>query len=148
MTQTKELITSFRFRQDTLANWNLANPILKDGEFILIKDTAEYKVGNGVSKFSELPVRGLPAVQDKGQSILNVMSQKAVTDELNRLDGVDTAQTSEINAVKSGKVDKSSILTSFPIEEPIDNTTLVSAKEAYKKVKELSYKNAQLEQNV
>jgi len=50
-----------QFRRDTLENWELVNPVIEDGEFILISSpnttTNKYdkvKIGDGVSTFSQL----------------------------------------------------------------------------------------------
>lgn len=47
-----------KFRRDILANWETENPVISNGEIILVLDangdTTAIKVGNGVSTFSEL----------------------------------------------------------------------------------------------
>ena len=75
------------FRRDTAANWTLVNPIIADGEFVLVatdplqpKLYDQYKVGDGTKTYTQLPFRGLPAVQTTGTSITDVMSQAAVTE--------------------------------------------------------------------
>lgn len=48
-----------QFRRDTLENWSTINPMLADGEFIIVRDntntyTIGYKTGNGYSRFNDL----------------------------------------------------------------------------------------------
>lgn len=83
----------FQLRGDTEAHWIEANPILAEREVILIstdplKPTLfdQTKIGDGLHRYTELPFRGLPAVQQRGNSPVNVMSQKAVTQELELLE--------------------------------------------------------------
>ena len=45
-------------RHDTAANWNAANPILLEGEMGLITDTNQYKVGDGETRWNNLPLLG------------------------------------------------------------------------------------------
>ena len=43
-------------KKDTTENWNKAkNFIPKDGEIICYSDNNQYKIGNGISKISDLP---------------------------------------------------------------------------------------------
>lgn len=46
-------------RTDVLSNWTSSDPILKDGELVVVNDISanitRFKVGNGVSSFSQLP---------------------------------------------------------------------------------------------
>ncbi len=48
-------MTSFRNKRDTLANWETNNPILGPGVIAVIEETGHFKLGNGVSRFMELP---------------------------------------------------------------------------------------------
>ena len=43
-----------------------------------------YKVGGGAKKFSELPYQGLPCLQELGDSTTSPLSQKAITDWINK----------------------------------------------------------------
>lgn len=45
-----------QFRRDTQANWESENPILAEGELGLITDTSQYKIGNGVDAWLDLPL--------------------------------------------------------------------------------------------
>lgn len=55
---TKMLNARVPHSRDTSANWTKYDPVLLDGEIIIV-DTAEgevrYKVGNGTKKYSQLP---------------------------------------------------------------------------------------------
>lgn len=73
----------------TLSEWLEHDPILAKGEVVLVAtdDTKpdEYnskKVGDGVRKFSQLPMLGYECLQTPGDSSLFPMSQKAVTEAL------------------------------------------------------------------
>lgn len=48
-----------QLRRDTAAAWSLADPVLADGEVGLEQDTAQFKIGNGVTPWSALPYGGL-----------------------------------------------------------------------------------------
>lgn len=91
-----------QFRRDTAANWEASNPIIADGEFILIAtDPAKprqydaQKVGDGVTRYKDLPMRGYECTQETGDSTLIPMSQKATTEKLSELE-------SEINDIAVG----------------------------------------------
>lgn len=79
-----------QFRRGTLAEWTSINPILADGEFVVIstdpsqpKNYDKWKCGNGINYFNDLPMRGIDIiVQELGNSVTEVMSQKAVTDSI------------------------------------------------------------------
>ena len=72
-----------QLRRDTAANWTNYNPILLEGEPGIELDTDQWKMGDGVHNWADLPYRGGECVQQRGQSTTVAMSQKAVTDELN-----------------------------------------------------------------
>ena len=69
-------------RRDTADNWRVQNPILLDGEIGIVTDQPDrYKVGDGVTEWNALPLRGFDGniVQTTGNSRTAVMSQWAVT---------------------------------------------------------------------
>lgn len=83
----------FQLRGDTLAHWEEANPVLAEREMVLVATNPyeptvydQYKVGDGIHRFSELRYKGLPAVQMRGYSLSDVMSQFAVTSELDKIE--------------------------------------------------------------
>lgn len=76
-----------QYRRDTKANWLKYNPVLMEGEVGYETDTHHQKVGDGVSKYSELEYEvGVGNItQETGNSESLVMSQKAVSDFLANL---------------------------------------------------------------
>lgn len=84
------MATKIQLRRDTLVNWLKADPVLMDGEQVLVATNASQptvydskKVGDGTHKFSELEMLGYECLQTTGDSQLFPMSQKAVTDLFN-----------------------------------------------------------------
>lgn len=78
-----------QLRGDTLANWLKYDPVLMEREVAIIASNPDKpkvydlkKVGDGKSKFSELPMLGYECLQDTGDSQQFPMSQKAATDAL------------------------------------------------------------------
>lgn len=84
-----------QFRRDTLVNWQAINPILSDGEFVLIASDPSYPhkytywvCGDGTSTFTSLPMNSLGSspisgiTSDLGMSESLAISQKRFT-ELN-----------------------------------------------------------------
>ena len=53
------MAVQIQFRNDTAANWTSANPILAVGELGLETDTEQFKIGNGVDDWSDLPYGGV-----------------------------------------------------------------------------------------
>lgn len=74
-----------KLRRDTAARWLLANPILDIGEKGIETDTLLEKVGDGVTEWSQLPYSRVECMSELGQSEVQPMSQKAVTDAFNVL---------------------------------------------------------------
>ena len=76
-----------QYRRDTKANWLKYNPVLMEGEVGYETDTHHQKVGDGVSKYSELEYEvGVGNItQETGDSESLVMSQKAVSEKLAEL---------------------------------------------------------------
>ena len=75
-------------RRDTAARWAQYNPILMEGEAGYVTDNPnQYKIGNGVSAWNDLPLRGYTGTiaQDTGDDENAVMSQKATTEKLSEL---------------------------------------------------------------
>lgn len=79
------MATKIQIRRDTAANWASANPILMEGEMgIVTDDPNQYKIGDGVHSWNELPLRGYTGtiVQETGSNENVVMSQKATTEAI------------------------------------------------------------------
>lgn len=81
-----------QFRRDTRVRWLEINPVLMEGEIGFETDTHNGKVGDGISKYSELEYSNTIAfesiTQILGQSTTLVPSQKLVTNEINRIDEI------------------------------------------------------------
>ena len=60
---SKQFNGRIRNKRDTASNWTTNNPVLLDGEIILV-DTADgtlrFKVGDGVKTFTQLPFTDEP----------------------------------------------------------------------------------------
>jgi len=88
-----------QFRQDTAANWNHVNPVLLKGEIGYIEDSInQFKMGDGIHKFSELPLYGFDGVQitlenlsDQVKEYILANAGGAGSDIVNYPDGEDTA---------------------------------------------------------
>ena len=55
----KSLNAQVQLRNDTAANWATTNPVLLKGELGIAIDTARFKIGDGVSTWSELKYSGV-----------------------------------------------------------------------------------------
>lgn len=83
----------FKLRGDTLDNWLKYDPVLHEKEIVLVATDAnkpdEYncrKIGDGVRRFSELPLLGYDCLPAPGESSTQPMSQKATTDAITAQD--------------------------------------------------------------
>ena len=76
-----------QFRGDLRSEWERVNPVIHEREFILVKETNDgpwtgYKIGDGVSKFKELPyASNISILQVLGESETATISQAAITKE-------------------------------------------------------------------
>ena len=69
-------------RRDTAARWAQYNPVLLEGETgYVLDDPNQYKIGDGVHAWNDLPLRGFDGtlVHELGTSETAAMSQKGVT---------------------------------------------------------------------
>jgi hypothetical protein len=48
-----------QLRGDTAANWTAENPVLAEREMALETDTDQFKVGDGVTEWDDLPYGGI-----------------------------------------------------------------------------------------
>jgi hypothetical protein len=65
------MAVQIQLRNDTATNWTSADPILAQGEMGLETDTRLFKIGDGVTIWSELeysPLSGVPAYIDGGSA--------------------------------------------------------------------------------
>ena len=75
-------------RRDIALQWSIKNPVLLDGELGIVTDQpGSYKVGDGVTAWNDLPLRGFDGniVHTPGESATAVMSQKGVTEVIDLL---------------------------------------------------------------
>lgn len=88
-------------RRDTAANWAASNPVLLEGELGIVTDDPNlYKIGDGVTAWNDLKLRGFDGtlVQTTGDSENAAMSQKAVTSKLTELESEVANTESRVNA--------------------------------------------------
>lgn len=72
-----------QYRRDTAARWAEFNPVLLEGEVGYVTDSPnQYKIGDGVNAWNDLPLRGYTGTiaQGIGNDENAVMSQKTVSD--------------------------------------------------------------------
>lgn len=72
-------------RRDTAARWAQYNPVLLEGEVGYVTDDPnQYKIGDGVRSWNNLPLRGYTGtiVQETGSNENAVMSQKATSEAI------------------------------------------------------------------
>lgn len=53
------MAVQIQLRNSTASEWATANPVLAQGEMGIEIDTNQFKIGNGVDHWSELPYGGL-----------------------------------------------------------------------------------------
>lgn len=98
---TKTLASRIKMKRDTSANWNTNNPILLNGEIIIVDTEAgetRYKIGDGVKTYSQLPF------QDEyiRNLIANKLDKTATAADSSKLNG----QEASYYAVDSNVVHK------------------------------------------
>ena len=96
---TKELKVRVKHAYLSAAEWVRQNPILQAGEFGIENDTQKFKIGDGVTKWSNLPyASGITVDAELSSTSTNPVQNKVVTEALANVE-VDTATNSEIDAV-------------------------------------------------
>ena len=54
-----------QLRRDTAERWAMVNPVLKEGEMGIVTDNYnQYKVGNGIDAWNDLPLCGYNGIAD------------------------------------------------------------------------------------
>lgn len=97
-------------RRDTAARWAQYNPILLEGEVGYVTDDPnQYKIGDGVHTWNELPLRGFDGtlVHELGDSQTAAMSQQGVTkvnDNAYIRDAISVANAVVINTVETAEI--------------------------------------------
>lgn len=66
-----------QFRRDTAEHWAEANPVLAEGEPGIILDSAKWKIGDGVTPWNDLPIKGFDGniLSELGNNYDAVISQ-------------------------------------------------------------------------
>lgn len=66
-----------QLRRDTAERWAMVNPVLKEGEMGIVTDNYnQYKVGNGIDAWNDLPLRGS---YTSISGVLNLTSQTCIS---------------------------------------------------------------------
>ena len=88
--------TRIKLKRDTEENWTSKNPILLDGEMIIVKtnDGKIRKIGDGVKKFSELPYDEITIDSAISTTSTNPVQNKVITLALDGKAGTAVATTS------------------------------------------------------
>ena len=107
-----------RIRRDSTKNWAMANPVLMLGEIAADMDKHGLKVGDGTSKWSELPFYGIEVINDLVTGGTNSALSAEQGKELKRL--IDT------KADSSALTDLETTLTTL-INTKVDTTTFNTA---------------------
>ena len=89
--------TRIKLKRDTEENWTSKNPILLDGEMIIVKTNdgkIRKKIGDGVKKFSELPYGEITIDSAISTTSTNPVQNKVITLALDGKAGTAVATTS------------------------------------------------------
>ena len=89
--------TRIKLKRDTEENWTSKNPILLDGEMIIVKTNdgkIRKKIGDGVKKFSELPYDEITIDSAISTTSTNPVQNKVITLALDGKAGTAVATTS------------------------------------------------------
>lgn len=96
-----------QLRRDIKSEWEIENPILLEGELGIVLDEPNlYKVGNGVQDWNSLPYRGFTGTvsQIKGDSEYAVMSQKIVSEELNKIENANKEHIKSLTEINVSNI--------------------------------------------
>lgn len=88
--------TRIKLKRDTEENWTSKNPILLDGEMIIVKTNdgkIRKKIGDGVKKFSELPYDEITIDSAISTTSTNPVQNKVITLALDGKAGTAVATT-------------------------------------------------------
>jgi hypothetical protein len=64
------MAVQIQLRNDTAANWAAANPVLALAEMGVETDTDQFKLGNGVDPWNDLPYGGIKG--EDGDAFINI----------------------------------------------------------------------------
>ena len=128
---------TFAYREDTLENWQNANPVLEKGEPAIVRDGADgewLKIGDGVTAWNDLPYKKGPR-GDRGADGARGPQGEAGEDGKNGVDGKDYALTEadkqEIADMAKPEIDQTFDPTS---EKPQSGIAVAEAVGGWKKI--------------
>ncbi len=105
---------------DTENNWSKNNPVLLKGEKGLIEGTGKYKIGDGTSKWSDLPLyEGMTASDRSKLNSIASGATKVTVDSTLSSTSINPVQNKVINSALEGKSNTNhthtkSQITDFP----------------------------------
>lgn len=105
---------------DTESNWSKNNPVLLKGEKGLIEGTGKYKIGDGTSKWSDLPIyEGMTASDRSKLNSIASGATKVTVDSTLSSTSINPVQNKVINSALEGKSNTNhthtkSQITDFP----------------------------------
>lgn len=126
-----------QMRRDTLANWNSVNPVLAQGEWGWVIGTEDFKIGDGVHawldlpyiQFGEIPNNGTLTIQKNGTTIATFTANQAGDTTANIV--ADTPAWGNITGTLSDQTDLSQALstklTSSDILNVLNSTAIDKA---------------------
>ena len=117
--------TRIKLKRDTEENWTSKNPILLDGEMIIVKTNdgkIRKKIGDGVKKFSELPYDEITIDSAISTTSTNPVQNKVITLALDGKAG--TAAATQSAAGLMSAADKAKL---DGIERGANKTTVPTA---------------------
>lgn len=128
---TKIFNTRTQHSRDTSANWTKYNPVLLDGEIVIVDTDAgevRYKVGDGTKKYSQLPFSDESiknSIPTKTSQLENDLEYITIVEASTVLDGYVTKN--ELNTAVSGKQNAiTGAATTITTENLTANRALVS----------------------
>lgn len=128
---TKTFNTRTQHSRDTSANWTKYNPVLLDGEIVIVDTDAgevRYKVGDGTKKYSQLPFSDESiknSIPTKTSQLENDLEYITIVEASTVLDNYATKD--ELNTAVSGKQDAiTGAATTITTENLTANRALVS----------------------
>lgn len=88
---TKTLLGRIKLKKDTAANWTTNNPVLLDGEVIIVETSSgeeRFKIGDGTSTYKQLPFE-----DEAIRNLIATMMPKAGGTFTGNVDGTATQAT-------------------------------------------------------
>lgn len=122
--------TRIKMKRDTSANWTAADPVLLDGEIVIV-DTASgsvrKKVGDGTKRFSQLPFDDeevLSSISDKSDPSTSINATLTANGWSN---GSQTLSVTGLSATQNGQIGLAQTATEAQISAAKDAMLSVSA---------------------